>query len=81
MCNLNPLKYSLIQYDEILMSAVQVAAAKWDISLNEFEENDNYNVSNRNTFGRGHSNIAYQFSKWSFFRKAGGLFMMKTNRE
>ena len=75
VCNLNPLKYSLIQYDEILMSAVQVAAAKWDISLNEFEENDNYNVSNRYTFGRddGQNSLSV-FKMVPFFRKAGAFY-------
>ena len=45
VCNLNPLKYSQVQQDQELASAVQVAAAKWGISLNVFEEDNIYNVS------------------------------------
>ena len=46
MCNMNPLRYSKVQDDYELMSAVQVAASKWGINLNAFEEDDYYNVGN-----------------------------------
>ena len=46
ICNLNPLRYSFVRDDAILMSAVQVAADKWNISLDKFEgSGDTYNVS------------------------------------
>ena len=46
VCNMNPLRYSQVQDNYDLMSAVQVAASKWGVSLNAFEHDAFYNVSN-----------------------------------
>ena len=44
LCNINPLKYAHVKNDKDLMPAIQAVAARWNIKLDDFEEDNTYDV-------------------------------------